>query len=135
MAEARPALLRLWGASLMESLPVLRHHFSGCPCGHSEHVARGFLDKPYTQCLVCEDLLTSYRADDAFAELTVESAARIDVLGLVSGALVRYDGELTQISNLQPIVKLEGYYDTGFVRVLMRRIRPAVAHDNGQATT
>jgi hypothetical protein len=109
----------------MITLPAVEHQFSGCPCGHAEHTASSFESgsatprhevPPQIHCAECEAIERSEGV--ILSVITVQRAAGE---AIAPNSIVKHAGEDHRIVGLAEILKLNGKYRTGYVRVKLRR--------------
>ncbi len=97
-----------------------RHSFSGCSCGHVEHVgspewsnARSW----HVRCPECDDI--EQREGVIIATDTV---ARVGALAIGEGTVVRCKGQSCRVVSIVEILRLGGRYSTGYVRLKLREL-------------
>jgi len=94
------------------NLPAFRHDFTGCPCGHSEHVGHGLEKIDRIDCPECDAIA----GVNTLTIVTIETA---QTLGLNVGMTVQHGGRKLSIVQIEQVTKLWGRIATEFVRVVM----------------
>lgn len=97
-----------------------RHRAAGCPCGHDTHTANGMTAIESVTCPTCSATETAERVTLAF-----DTIARIGMLAVGEGSLVRYDGQSMRIASIAQVTKLNGKYLTDYVRMKLKELPPA----------
>ena len=103
----------------MVTVSRVRHQFSGCPCGHGEHTGVGMKSWERVVCPECEAI---EREEGVL--ISIDTAARVAMLALGDGGLVRCNGQTQRIVSIAEITKLGGKYSTGYVRIKLRELKP-----------
>jgi hypothetical protein len=100
------------------SVSQARHSFSGCPCGHNEHVgATDWQDRNGWR-VVCPECKALEKRENVI--IATDTVMRCELLSIVEGATVRCNGQTCRVVGIAEVVKLNGRYRTGYMLIKLR---------------
>lgn len=102
----------------MITVSKARHQFSGCPCGHPEHIGKPDLRDRHGWFVVCPVCAAVEQREHVI--IATDTMARIEQLAIARDTIVRHDGQTCRVVAVEPVMRLGGAYETGFAIVKLR---------------